>query len=198
MVLDGAPVCHVLSERYCVRAPLPEEEGGLGRPALYIDGGNSFDPYLLADIAREYRLDIRAVLDHVVVSRAFTVYQLLHLVQQGLPRMLHQWGARFAVIANIFDMFVEDVKPATARKVVQACRIAIQDTCRDTDVIILVTSWQRHPALEALLFPYATVRVEFREMAGALHAVLRKHPLKGEAQCRQPRGRPAIQATLAA
>jgi hypothetical protein len=164
---------------------------------VYVDAGNSFDPYLVSDIAREYGVDVRATLARVVVARAFTVYQLLHLVQHELPRLLKREGARLAVIANIFELFDDDVKPASARQLVQALRRAVQQTCRDHDVTVLLPTWKRHPDLEALLFRYATVRVEFAVIAGAVHAVLRRHPTKHETTSVQPRPRPATQAALA-
>jgi hypothetical protein len=50
--------------------------------------------------------------------------------------------------------------------------------------------------LEALLFRSATIHVELAVIAGAMHAMLRKHPTKPEVTSLQPRPRPATQAVL--
>ncbi|MGC8998748.1 MAG: hypothetical protein ACP5JW_05045 [Candidatus Bathyarchaeia archaeon] len=35
----------------CVRGVMPTEKGGLGSHVVFVDGGNSFNPYLAAEVA---------------------------------------------------------------------------------------------------------------------------------------------------
>ncbi|MEM2507621.1 MAG: hypothetical protein QXF61_11320, partial [Nitrososphaeria archaeon] len=68
----------------CVRCVVPVEMGGLGLEVVFIDGGNSFNPYFLAEVARGFGLDPRYVLERIHVSRAFTAYQLSALILEKL------------------------------------------------------------------------------------------------------------------
>ena len=49
---------------------------------IYIDGGMCANPYRIARYARMLELDQQEVLENVVMSRAFTVYQLSTLLQR--------------------------------------------------------------------------------------------------------------------
>jgi len=76
----GSNLPLLIAERYCVKVQLPENLGGLDSRALFIDAGNSFDIYLFTSIAREYELDFDRTLNRLIISRAFTPYELLQLV----------------------------------------------------------------------------------------------------------------------
>jgi len=57
---------------------------GLCSSVVFVDGGNSFSPYLIGDVARGYRFEPRNVLERVYVSRAFIAYQFSALVLEKL------------------------------------------------------------------------------------------------------------------
>ncbi len=46
-----------------VRAQLSLGHGGLGSSIIFVDGGNMFDPYAIAEIARGYGLDPKDALE---------------------------------------------------------------------------------------------------------------------------------------
>lgn len=56
---------------------------------LVIDAGNSIDVYQYVEFAKQYGLDTTQVLQRVVVTRVFTLYQLVHLIVYNLPKMIH-------------------------------------------------------------------------------------------------------------
>jgi len=81
----GERVCLVgkcsstLVDRLCLTALLPERHGGVGSShVIIIDAGNQSDIYQCVNFARQYGLDIKDTLRRIVVSRAFTVYQLVY------------------------------------------------------------------------------------------------------------------------
>ena len=49
VVFHGSWMGHILSEMLCVRCQLPICEGGLDSTMIFIDGGNIFDPYFIAE-----------------------------------------------------------------------------------------------------------------------------------------------------
>ena len=79
----------LLIDRLCVHSLLPRRYGGIVDQTLkilVIDAGNRTDIYQLVDFARQYGLEIKKVLQSIVVSRVFTIYQLAHLIIYELPK----------------------------------------------------------------------------------------------------------------
>jgi hypothetical protein len=56
-----------------------------GRPVTLVDASQSFDPYLVARVGRYRGLDLRVLLEHIRLSRAFTCHQLATLLCETLP-----------------------------------------------------------------------------------------------------------------
>ena len=92
-------------ERLAVRAQMPARYGGLDSHVVIVDGGNSSDPYLCIDFARQYGLDPRQVLSKIISSRAFTVHQLEHLVSHELSYIIKKYGAKLVILSDILAMF---------------------------------------------------------------------------------------------
>lgn len=97
-----------LIERLAVRAQLPHRYGGLGSHVVLVDGGNSSDPYLGINFARQYGLDINDVLSKIISSRAFTVYQLESLIAHELPNVIKKFNAKLVIISDLLAMFSND------------------------------------------------------------------------------------------
>lgn len=53
-------------------------------------------------------LNIKQVLQRVVVTRVFTLYQLVYLIIYNLPNMIHKFNAKLILIPDLFDMFIQD------------------------------------------------------------------------------------------
>jgi len=110
----GQKICisgiHVqkIIERMCVRAQLPHRYGGLDTDVLLIDGANSSDLYQCIDFAQQYGLDVNKILDGIISSRAFTVYQLANTIIQELPYAIKQYNVKVVVITNLLNYFTND------------------------------------------------------------------------------------------
>src|SRR5437879_4543672 len=89
-----------LVERLCVRAQLPRQYGGLGTKVLLIDGANSSDLYQCVDFARQYGLDVNKVLNGIISSRTFTIYQLANLVTLELENTIKHFGVNLVIVTN--------------------------------------------------------------------------------------------------
>lgn len=63
-----------LSFVLCVRGVLPRSMGGLGSSVVFVDGGNSFNPYLISEVARGYGFDPREVLGRVCFKRIISTF----------------------------------------------------------------------------------------------------------------------------
>lgn len=97
-----------LIERICVRAQLPSRHGGLNSKVLLIDGANSSDLYQCVDFAQQYGLNINKILDSIISSRAFTVYQLTNTIIEELLYAIKKYNVKIAIITNLLYYFTDD------------------------------------------------------------------------------------------
>lgn len=94
--------------RAIVRSLLPRRAGGSGfSKVLLIDAGNCSDIYLCVDYARQYGLSLDKLLDGIIVTRAFTVYQLAALARD-VTHAARRFGADLVAMADMAHMFVTD------------------------------------------------------------------------------------------
>jgi hypothetical protein len=109
VILGSARHVQLFLTRLYVRALLSERHGGLNSPSVItIDAGNCSDIYQCISFARQYGLDIRNVLQRIIVSRSFTIYQLAHLIINELPNIIQKFNTKLVVISNLLKMFLED------------------------------------------------------------------------------------------
>lgn len=80
-------------------------------PVLFLDGGNSFDPYLLSKIARRANLVPEELLSRIHISRAFTCHQMHALVVERLAGGLREFGANIAIVSGLLDTFYDQDVP---------------------------------------------------------------------------------------
>ncbi len=76
----------------------------LDRDALFVDGGNSFNPYSIQKIAKSRRMEPRKVLSRIHVARAFTEYQMDALIN-SLQEALAKWNPAVVAISYLPSLF---------------------------------------------------------------------------------------------
>jgi DNA repair protein RadA len=86
-------ICHTL----CVTCQIPKDQGGLGARVVYVDTENTFRPERIAEIAIARGQDGDAILDGVVVAKAFnSSHQELILAELGAQ--IRKSGIRLVII----------------------------------------------------------------------------------------------------
>lgn len=116
----------------------------LGKRVVYVDGGNSIDPYLIATLAKRSGLKPAAVLPQILVARAFTAYQLDTIISDRLDAVLDQAEPGLLVVARITDLFMDRAvaeKEALAR--LRRCVARIETSTLDRQLITVVTKRRR-------------------------------------------------------
>jgi DNA-directed RNA polymerase subunit RPC12/RpoP len=107
----------ILINRLCVHSLLSKRYGGtiIGGPnyskIIAIDAGNCTDVYQFVDFARQYGLEVKKVLQSVIVSRIFTIYQLAYIIVFELPKIIEQFSSTSIIIIVIYGLlhlFVSD------------------------------------------------------------------------------------------
>jgi len=174
-------LAHMVSMLLSVRAQLSVLDGGLNSPVIFVDGGNSFNPYLVADIARSYGLDARSVLENIYVSRAFTAYQLSSLILSELEGFQKLKGARAVIVSDISSLFLDrDVPKGDAERLFRmVCRKLSEVAGRGA--VVVATHFprersQRMLLLEALLFGCAKTVLRFEASGNLVKFFLERHP----------------------
>lgn len=77
------------------------------KPVVFLDGANSFDPFLISKIARKAGLVPGELLDRIHISRAFTCHQMEALVVERLANALRAFNTNVAIISGLLDTFYD-------------------------------------------------------------------------------------------
>jgi hypothetical protein len=113
---------------------------------IYIDGGMCADPYCIARYARIAELDQREVLQNVVMSRAFTVYQLSTIIQELLEPMILKRSPRTLIIGMLPALYLDSEIPVQeARAVLSSDLQRIQDLTSRYQLITVCTNLDLMP-----------------------------------------------------
>lgn len=77
------------------------------RDVVFVDGGNSFNPYTLRRIAAVQQADTKTVLRKTHVARAFTEYQMNDLLTLQLVSAIRRWEPYMLAVAYLPHLFGE-------------------------------------------------------------------------------------------
>ena len=157
--------------RLCVRALISKRqrrfEGSTN--VVFIDaGGKSSDIYQCVNFARQYYgIDIKKVLQSILVTRAFTIYQLADLLIYQLPRIIQQLleAKVIVVIADLLDLFTQDpsIDQDEAIYLIKEIINSIKKTLDNTLVVVSFQSNDHHRksyAYDKILLPRFDKRIE--------------------------------------
>ena len=89
-----------------VKGLLPKRYGGLeSSNVLVITSNNRFDFYQCVNLAKKkYGMDVNKVLDHVIITRVFTIYQLAETLIHELFELMEKYQSKLLVV--ISDLFL--------------------------------------------------------------------------------------------
>jgi hypothetical protein len=83
-----------------------------GLTVLYVDGANSFDPYILSRLAKDAGQPPKAILQRLHLSRAFTCHQLETLIAERLPSAIARYRPGLVVVSGWSHLFHDENVPA--------------------------------------------------------------------------------------
>jgi len=181
-VLVGHPLSTMLSFLLSVRCQLSLKRGGLNSRVVYIDGGNTFDPYAVSAIAQEYGLEPRSVLEKIFISRAFTAYQLTALVFEKLEEALKRYRSKLVVISDITGLFLDrDVPKMEGRDTFLKMTQYLSELATRRRAMVVASYfprpyYSRNLFLESVLLARATTVIRFKESENGFKFILEEHP----------------------
>ncbi len=165
-----------------VRCQFPVSRGGLTCSSVFVDGGNMFSPYAVAETARECGLDYRKVLSRVYVSRAFTAYQFSSLIMEDLCSVLKKTKARLLIVSDVTSLFFDrDLSQAEARELFAKVYNTLSEIAAKKQALVVATYFPEGRSrqglfFEAVLFGKCTVLVRLKRKGKTLNFILEKHP----------------------
>jgi len=136
-LMEGARgFCNSLVARMMVQGVV-----SLQSEVLFIDGGNSFDPYGVALSCRRIRRSPREVLSSIRVSRAVTAYQMGTLMATSVPGAVASGGVGVVVVSSLPDLFLDsEVMWEEARTILERCLMTIRSLAHREGPVVLMTA----------------------------------------------------------
>jgi hypothetical protein len=181
-VLYGSPSVTSLTSLLCVRAQLPVQLGGLGSNVVFVDGGNTFRLYKIARLAQLHHLNPQEVLERIVISRAFTAYQLTSLLMEKLEETVTKYNAKLVVISDTAGFFLDDdVSNEEAQRVYSQITAYLANFAKQHNIILIATylpyqTSKRNAALQEMTYNKATTALSFCQTIYTREVSLEKHP----------------------
>ena len=135
LIDSGSDYVFHLTSLLCVRAIMEDSD------VVFVDGGNSIDPYGIAAIAKRVGLARLEVLPRISVARAFTCYQMATLLNEMLAARVAETEARLVVLSCLPTMFLdEDVPALEAHQLFLRSMRAVRDVTRSRGTITVATN----------------------------------------------------------
>lgn len=148
----------------CIRATLPHPLGP-DSDVIFVDGDNTFDPYLISEYSVEHELHPENSLERIHISRAFTYHQLASLITEKLPAALKQFHAKLVIVSNITQLYCDpDVRnedKQEALRIFEKTVKFLRSLAEDEHALIVATDLQpRNPRMSSILMESAHVFAE--------------------------------------
>ena len=155
----------ILIDRLCIHSMLPRRYGGIGSDyskTIAIDAGNCSNVYQFVDFARQYGLEVKKVLQSIVVSRVFTLYQLADLIIHELPKIIKGLSPRnkLIVVYDLLHLFVFDphIDKVDAKRLIKEIARSLRKLSKDRLVIVSFSHCNHE--YEKSLLPVFDKRIE--------------------------------------
>ena len=171
-----------LTSLLCVKAKLPTQLGGLQSNVIFIDGGNTFRLYQIAQLAQIHHLNPKKVLDNIYISRAFTAYQASALITHQLKETIQKYNAKLVIIADIAGFFLDkDIPEVETQRIFSHVTTFLSNFARENHTIVIATyppheASSRNDLLHKQTYSRANVVLSLSRNNYARKISLEKHP----------------------
>lgn len=147
---------------------------------VYIDGGMHADPYRIARYARMMEIDQKEILNHIHISRAFTVYQLSALIHEMLEQLIVKCKPKTLIIGMLPALYLDpDVSYSEAQILLKENLAKIKELTKKHDLITIFTNhdktlMENHRNLRDIIYKNSNEIVRMRQMEQCIHVNLVK------------------------
>ena len=135
--IDGnSPIIYNIPNQLCVNTFRT-----FNSDTIYIDGGICADPYRIAKYARYMEVDQNEILEHVKISRAFTVYQLSTFIEHLLEKEIKKHNPRTLIIGRFPSLYLDpDVSERESQFILENNLIKLHELTSRYNLITVLTN----------------------------------------------------------
>jgi hypothetical protein len=109
---------------------------------IFVDGGNSIDPYGIANICKIKGLDKGHVLSQINCARAFTAYQLVAIINDRLENMIKESRASTLIVSRFVDLFFDKDMPwQESFQLIKLCLKTLKRLTMKYNLITIITNY---------------------------------------------------------
>lgn len=181
-LLYGSPSFISVTSLLCVRAQLPVQLGGLGSNVVYIDSGNTFRLYNISRLAKLHQLNPTVTLKRILISRAFTAYQLASLIMEKLEAVVKRFSAKLVVISDIAGFFLDNDVPSEETERIYSQMVSFLSSFAKNHQIVVIAMYlpfensKKNKLLQEMTFSKANMVLSFLKTKIKREVSLQKHP----------------------
>ena len=111
---------------------------------VYVDGGMCANPYQIAKYARKMEMDQREILEHVHISRAFTVFQMTTILQDMLEQIIRRYDPRTLIIGKFPALYLDsDVSSKESQTLLENNLKKVRELTTKYDLITILSNLDR-------------------------------------------------------
>ncbi len=92
----------ILPDKICVNAYKTYHKN-----VIFIDGGIDFNPYRIVKYAKKNEIDQKAILNHIYISRVFTIFQLTTLLNFELEQKILECSPKILMIKKFLASYLD-------------------------------------------------------------------------------------------
>ncbi|KKM52799.1 hypothetical protein LCGC14_1554550 [marine sediment metagenome] len=111
---------------------------GFEEKIVFIDGNNRFNPYRISSLAATWGLSPKKVLDHILISRAFTYEQIVETLEHKLNELENSEKIRIVLVSGITTL-LPDYEKKTFEELLKAIA-GIKRTVAKSNPLIILTA----------------------------------------------------------
>jgi hypothetical protein len=136
LIDSNHPFSFSLVSTLCVRAV-----ESFGENVVYVDGGNSIDPYTISYLSKKGKLKPSEVLSKIKVIRAFTAYQLDTIISKRLEEAICEYNPSLLVVSCITDLlFDRNIGRKEAKSMLERFLAKIEKLTHEYNLIGILTN----------------------------------------------------------
>lgn len=135
-VIEGSIVQNILFS-ICIDSII-----SFNKDVLYIDGYNTFDPYIIQRMIKPLRIEQRKILSRIHIARAFTEYQMDTLIK-GLNTHIREWNANVLIISYLPNLFYNSNNNSdkNSKRLLESSIKHLRSITMSSNMITVITSF---------------------------------------------------------
>jgi len=181
-VLYGSQNVNFLMSQLCIRAHLPQKQGGIASKTIVIDAANSSSMDSIKQAAERQQLEPQKITQHIQHIRAYTAYKLHSLIIEKLEQAIKTSKAKLVIISDIICPFLtESIDDQEARTAYNQIMNYLSNFAKKHNIIIVATNLphentQRNKTLQEITTTKADILIRLIKTQYTSDIELEKHP----------------------